>query len=783
MDSTNVRVRYRPVRLGWCIRDNNWDDLRRALRLTHIFWGGKFNPIIPVASSGADELVRRFRVDVLVDISDDAQIKAFMDKFKHLPWPLLEPALFSGSADDNDPNFLDISHILLKIADDRRVPEYVLVEDTPPPSPENNRFAYVHWQDDDPLRDVLLATFGSYPSIKEISRDYGRFILESIRPSYYWTKPEQPIPAYLLEKLTPSEISALDLNWDRKPHDPSVGFYAGKADDFEDIVNYWNLAAAGLNLLFLDPAHSQRLALLRDAQSEFIGKRQTTTQRTNEISVWSRSHDIVKQLEFPVTSIESYHALDGINIVRGSLRPALQYFSQKMVLATMSARQGRPILTFQLPKKPFEIEDEWKCRDQHFVVAVKNTFEEADSSNTFWTPDVPELNPWFGRNFVLGNRAVRAETDGIGVIRSITDESFELGAIPKHELAKKLFELAGISAHPSLPGRIASRLISQLGGLQGCRVLKVAGVRSLIRRHSPLQEFDWSTAINTIARADPTTGQPAFSAYKDLFIGQRDPTISKFEPEHAFQYLLDKGVFRVGLTPVCPVCNLSFWVNLDDLSTEMNCELCNNRFNITGQLKPHPWKYRKSGLFGKENNQEGSIPVALTLQQLDTTVNRSYEGSLLLTNMILTSSESKIRSCETDIFVAIPRRDKIQVALGECKDAGGRIELDDARKLAAVADAFPRSKFESYIVFSKTAPFSLDEIENCRAAQCTSGALRVIMLSNRELEPYFAYEKTSQEFEIRSSAGSLETMARITHDVFFAPKPKTSQVGSDLSLL
>jgi hypothetical protein len=132
-------------------------------------------------------------------------------------------------------------------------------------------------------------------------------------------------------------------------------------------------------------------------------------------------------------------------------------------------------------------------------------------------------------------------------------------------------------------------------------------------------------------------------------------SITKLKPEHAFLYLLDKGVFRVGLTPVCPVCELPFWVELDNVSTQINCELCGSVFKLTGQLKDRAWSYRKSGLFGKENSQEGSIPVALTLQQLDTTVNRSFNGSLLLTNMLLTPSGANIRDCETDLFVAIPK--------------------------------------------------------------------------------------------------------------------------------
>jgi hypothetical protein len=140
--------------------------------------------------------------------------------------------------------------------------------------------------------------------------------------------------------------------------------------------------------------------------------------------------------------------------------------------------------------------------------------------------------------------------------------------------------------------------------------------------------------------------------------------------------------------------------------------------------------------------------------------------------MLLEPLDAQIQPCETDLFAAVQRGDRIDIAVGECKDSGGTIELDDATKLAAVADLFPTQKFDTYIVFAKTGAFSSEEIQNCRAAQIKGGGLRVIMLSDRELEPYFMYEKTAQQFDIHPSAVSLSDMARATHDVFFSPKVK-----------
>jgi hypothetical protein len=44
-------------RCVWCERDQNIDDLRRAMRLSHVFRGGIFNPIIPIGRSEASGMI------------------------------------------------------------------------------------------------------------------------------------------------------------------------------------------------------------------------------------------------------------------------------------------------------------------------------------------------------------------------------------------------------------------------------------------------------------------------------------------------------------------------------------------------------------------------------------------------------------------------------------------------------------------------------------------------------------------------------------------------------
>jgi hypothetical protein len=98
----------------------------------------------------------------------------------------------------------------------------------------------------------------------------------------------------------------------------------------------------------------------------------------------------------------------------------------------------------------------------------------------------------------------------------------------------------------------------------------------------------------------------------------------------------------------------------------------------------------------------------------------------------------------------------------------------DVRKLTQVADALPKDRIQPYIVFSKTVPFTPEEIARCRAAQ-PPGRKRVILLSDRELEPYFVYERAAREFEIDQTAISLEDLANTTHSLYFHPRPKVDR--------
>ncbi len=755
MATQSVRLRYRPLRFGWCVRDGNLEDVRRVLRLTHTLWGGRYNPIISVGERtlGA-ELVKLYRVDALYPAVEDPQLVTFVGGFPYLPWPSFYKQFFiEGMGGRRMATFLDIYHPVRKIFE-----EYV--KDKPEPKVRAMLF---QWHATDPLADAFLAYFGAYPAREEIGEDYAEFVEKNLKGTRAELGPADAVPPDAYKAGTPSAISAFDLQRDRSPDWEYKGLYVGDAADFSDIVNFWNLRAADLDLIFFDRRHEGRLrgfteayiAMLREQPEDPVALR-------DGIGIWSKEGTEVDLPQFgpKVIRVEVRETL------WNNLKPPLMYIEERSALGSLLDSRGVPSLSFELRPKPFY--DEPALHNQDLVVTVRPLLDTPNEETTFRYPYIPELNEYYGGEAYFIRNEARAEMDGLGIITSVTRDDLTIHAVPRRALVSKIFEAFGMKADSSEAGRIAMRLIQQMGGIQGCRVFKIVGVRELIEKYTPLQSFTRGDAIQTIGQNDPVTGIPQFEPYEHLHIEPRKS--GKLTPHQVFDFLLNQGVFRVGLTFCCPNCELQFWIQLDDAGTEVACEYCGRRFNVTTQLKDRAWAYRRSGLFGREDHQQGAIPVALTLQQIDTVL---HTGGIYITAMTIELITAPISPCETDFVVISQKgyRNAVDLAIGECKAKGGEITEDDVRKLAQVADAFPTERIEAFVVFAKTAPFTAEEIARCRAAQ-SPRRLRVILLADRELEPYFVYERAEKEFEVRSSAISLEDLARATHDIYFDPKPR-----------
>src|ERR1700690_3075596 len=98
MGPVSLRIRYRPLRVGWRIAAENRDDFLRAVSLSHVFWGGRYFPIIPCASQELSRaIVRAFHVDALYNVSGKPAVYAFIPESPSLRWPDYHPEPFADT--------------------------------------------------------------------------------------------------------------------------------------------------------------------------------------------------------------------------------------------------------------------------------------------------------------------------------------------------------------------------------------------------------------------------------------------------------------------------------------------------------------------------------------------------------------------------------------------------------------------------------------------------------------------------------------------------------------
>jgi hypothetical protein len=431
-------------------------------------------------------------------------------------------------------------------------------------------------------------------------------------------------------------------------------------------------------------------------------------------------------------------------------------FEEHSVLADVDKRGDGARVSFKEPDKPLPKELDTRVRNQHWVLTVRSYGEHDADDLTLSPPYIPELNLEYSRWLAHGIGDVRVEREGVGFIEHVTNQNCTLNKLRTREIINGLFSVFGFATGQSRAGLIAERLIRQCGGLEGCRVFKIPGVRRLLESDLVKDGATFGYATNAI-RDMRDTG-PTFDAHKGLFIEYRD---YREKPDLTTQdvviYLLKKQLLRAGLRPACPNCTLDVWVPLDSLSDEFRCEYCGHTSVLATQLNNRgDWRFRRSGLLGRPEGEQGAIPVALTLLQLF----RRHEltGGDFLWSTGLTLERGAL-SCEADL--AVIERDRFTgataVILGECK---GRFPIDDedVRKLSGTAELLREKSIDCYLLFSKSdEQFTPEELDLFRGLQKRD--FRLILFTAKNLEPYEPYDESMKDIIPHRYGPTLKEMA------------------------
>lgn len=428
---------------------------------------------------------------------------------------------------------------------------------------------------------------------------------------------------------------------------------------------------------------------------------------------------------------------------------------------------------------------------------------------------MPALNEYYDSNTTIGSlHQVRIEQRGIGVIANIlSPASLRLKALANNQLIIKVFETRGIKAEISNSGELCQHLVSQMGGLEYCDIFKIAGLRRWLREGGKNEPFTKSYIIETIEERiengelsvqdkdvwnnyldnhpTPVTTKLAsiikkmrntiqytkktqcgFDRYKNLSWSINRRSGKTLSPNDIFNYLLEKKLLSLVVALQCPKCKNDSEYSSFNSDSEMMCSKCRHSFDGAPLLSGENLRFRRSSFFEfRHDKRQGAIPTLILLEAFFSSLSR-FNKYLYATaiNLELKDKPDPYK-CETD-FVLLNQKnngEKIQIAIGECKDSGWRNnEQDgleslkkDCNNLQKIAEALG-DQFDVYIIFVKLLAFTDDELNILNTLNDQNKEPRLIILDNEDLETEFILEDKAKKLKQNTVHFTFEGMAELT---------------------
>src|SRR3954451_8854672 len=131
----------------------------------------------------------------------------------------------------------------------------------------------------------------------------------------------------------------------------------------------------------------------------------------------------------------------------------------------------------------------------------------------------------------------RLEPQGVSVFSTVDDTSVTLRLAEPRAVIARVFEEAGFRATVSPAGEAANRIVARMGGLWGCRRLRLHGLRRILASGS--RSWNWRAAIGVLHDSG------AYAKYRNV------PSAPEL-----LRSVIDRGALQAVLTIECPSCSV-----------------------------------------------------------------------------------------------------------------------------------------------------------------------------------------------------------------------------------
>lgn len=621
-------VRLRPTRIGLLVRpsQSNLQLIRRFLRCCACLWGGRYNPIIPVARTIPSEWRRRLPRHATGRVLADGYIHFFEPDVFVEAEPGLGEELGIATERHFDRRVVPLSEFVVKR--ETRVPDFAFgmnVFDVYQHRYERefqferrHKPRYAALQKAHPTHAFFDVTVGVHPSQNDVAYVRKGYI-DAFDPKVLPPTAESALDLLKGQYGTPFTATRFDIERDPGPHNtPTIHFFDSSRT--VDVIDLWNLSIWKTNIIPVDIAWAPSFApFLR----ELIAR--------NHQPITGNAFGTMEctAVEFgkSVSNSDAHSAAALLNPVpNGSLGYPLEY-----VQPFWAKHYSRWVT------KPRAIR--LSAADEDFETPI-------DPDGTSVT--VPSLAPKFARRFgAAENHARWANVIRIGGFSAAPDRAriyptnlknpdyprIALGrtnAIVSREgfvlpqqhmrlrnaLTLKRHDDAvigwlkrnGVEAEVSSAGRNAEQVVRSIGGLTS-GILAHEGTLHLLDRMAKTIRL---SKDGTEAQFPDRTAR--ISEWKAL-VGRRREEL----PQLKLSDFTDKNIIRLGVAVPCPRCEQENWYDLSRVDYHLQCDRCLGDYKFPqGDLKygEQDWRFRVVGPFSLPNFAHGAYSTALTLRVL-----------------------------------------------------------------------------------------------------------------------------------------------------------------------
>ena len=708
MASGSLTIRVRPLRVAFLVDPSDRVGLLSAIEASTFLWGGTFNPIIPAykrtPKKWEPHRVRRlpqpekiitgyleaFDPDVVVPVGV-CEGREFQVGHREV---VKMQDLIGDISETHSPKFgVGFLEVLADFVDKEL--KFKRNDDLKLMFPKLPR-AYGLF---------LASVFGKLPSQAEqvINGYYGKHLDVGF--------PQPTLESFvgLLEPLNffPRRLTSWSLEH-RPLREPQL--FVCDARSPQDIIDYWNLRAAGYYVVPI-PIQISNLETVKKFARTFIEENyrpyrhnsdmfdRTTVQRSRTLS-----EDAVKtfcnSLQIPIAEKKQ------------EPKYSLRWWYPRLwdAWARENTREGveKPY-AHEVDLRIPESEERLELRSHDPKIKLFRAYSgEPRFANDFsfrfygskelmaevFPEGSRELSSAIGR---VGYRNWRFSNSGPVFLASNEQDLIFLDLPRAEAVMTEWLRERGWKVSLSASGRMASQLVKQLGGTWGVSWLAHKGVIELLGK---LEKEGGMTREDVIARLKQVIALDGLH----------------FDSERFLERLIEASALRLGAKIQCPVCTRHNWYELDALKYQMRCRFCLSDFDAPVQSpKNIEWTYRAHGPFASSVSQ-GAFSVLLVLKFLS---GRGLHDNGI-TPLFSYTAKKDSKELEADLTCLYKpstwRETRTQIVHAECKSFNS-FKQDDIKRMKVLASEFPGATLIFATLKEKLSPAEIVSIKAMAQSQ------------------------------------------------------------------